>query len=275
MFIKGEVMKSDKVVIVTGASSGIGRATASLLAASGYMVYGTSRKDGSPSADGVVMNRLDVREDASVRSFVNEVFERQGRIDVLVNNAGYEIAGSIEETSLSEAREQFETNFFGAARMVHAVLPHMRRQQSGHIVNISSLSGLVGIPFHGYYSASKHALEGYSEALRFELIGHGINVSLVEPGFMRTNLEPSSHWVKGTIEDYSDARQKANKYFRNGSRAGDDPLLVARTIKKIIKNRSPRLRYKVGGVAVKVPRIKALVPERVFEKGLLRRMGLK
>lgn len=268
-------MMSKKVVIVTGASSGIGRSAASLISAAGHRVYGTSRSVNADLPDGIVMGRLDVREDESVETFVADVVAREGRVDVLVNNAGYEIAGAIEETSMQEAKEQFETNFFGAARMVKAVLPHMRRQKSGHIVNISSLSGLVGIPFHGYYSASKHALEGYSEALRFELKNHGINVSLVEPGFMRTNLEPSSHWVKETLGDYSDARQQASNYFRNGSRTGDDPMVVARAIQKIIESRYPRLRCRVGSVSVKVPRIKALVPEKVFEGGLLRRMGLK
>src|SRR5690606_35507590 len=159
-----------KVVLITGASSGLGRATARLLAERGYRVFGTSRR---PPADaptgGVEPLALDVCADASVAACVQTVLARAGRIDALINNAGYELGGALEEATLEEAQRQFETNFFGAVRMIRAVLPAMRRQGGGRIVNVSSLAGLAPVPFLGLYSASKFALEGYSEALRHEV----------------------------------------------------------------------------------------------------------
>src|SRR5262249_40168326 len=182
-------MSDQRVVLITGASSGVGQATARLLAQRGCRVFGTSRKPEKAEAlSGVELLALDVREDDSVRACVEVVVRRGGRLDVLINNAGHELAGALEELSPEEARGQFETNFFGVVRMINAVLPLMRRLKRGHIVNVSSLSGLSPIPFLGMYSASKFALEGYTEALRHEVKPFNIRVSLAEPAFLRTTM---------------------------------------------------------------------------------------
>jgi short-subunit dehydrogenase len=180
-------MADQRVVLITGASSGVGQSTARLLAHRGYKVFGTSRNPGgSAIIPAVEMLPLDVRADDSVQACVEAVSSRSGRLDVLINNAGQELAGAVEEVSAEECRAQFETNFFGVVRMVNAVLPLMRRQNRGHIINAGSLSGLSPIPFLGIYSATKFALEGYTEALRHEVKPFNIRVSLTEAGFLKT-----------------------------------------------------------------------------------------
>ncbi len=159
-------MSEQKVVLITGASSGFGQAAASLLARNGFIVFGTSRQPDRGNPDGYKMLRLDVCSDDSVNACIQILMEQAGRLDVLINNAGYGLGGAVEETAIHEAKSQFETNFFGTARMVRAVLPIMRKQGGGQNINVSSLAGLMGVPFRGFYSASKYAVEGYTEALR-------------------------------------------------------------------------------------------------------------
>ena len=159
-----------KVVLVTGASSGIGKAAAKLFYEKGYVVYGTSRREAVESSDGIAMLKLDVTDDASVQDCVQQVLQREGQIDVLVNNAGYGIAGAVEDTSAEEVKSQLETNLVGLHRMCAAVLPVMRRQGGGKIINISSVAGFIAIPYQAFYSVSKYAVEGYSRALRNEVV---------------------------------------------------------------------------------------------------------
>ncbi|HEY8554044.1 MAG TPA: oxidoreductase [Burkholderiales bacterium] len=260
---------NQKVVLITGASSGIGRATAHLLAAHGYRVFGTSRR---PTADtrapGVEMLALDVCSDSSVAAAVGAVLERAGRIDVLVNNAGYELGGAIEEVSIEEAKRQFETNFYGAMRMMQAVLPAMRRQRSGRIINIASLAGFAPVPFLGVYSASKFALEGLSETLRYEVGPLGISVSLVEPGFLKTALATNRRRAAAHIADYDPWRERAHRALEEYEHAAPSPLLAANCILQIIESRSPRLRYRVGQDARNVSRLRRLLPEAFFERGV-------
>jgi short-subunit dehydrogenase len=263
-----------KVVLITGASSGIGKVTASLLAGSGYRVFGTTRQPANDASSEYEMLLLDVRSDESVGSRIRALLERAGRLDVLINNAGYELAGALEETSLAEAKEQFDTNFFGVVRIVKAVLPIMRSQRSGQIIMIGSLAGLVAVPFHGFYSASKYALEGYGEVLRHEVKGFNISVSIVEPGFMRTNLAISARSSADVIDDYSEMRERAKRMFEKFVKAGDDPGIVARVILSIMESHSPRLRYRVGKEAKRLPRIKAIVPQAAFEAGVRRNFHL-
>ena len=263
-----------KVVLITGASSGFGEVTASLLAQRGYRVFGTCRNPGRNRAWGYEMLPLDVRSDDSVRACVQELMERAGRLDVLISNAGYELAGAVEETSISEARDQFETNFFGAARMVKAALPVMRKQGGGRILLVSSLAGLISVPFHGFYSASKYALEGYAEALRHEVKGFNISVSLIEPGFFRTNLARAARNSAETVSEYAGMRERALKAFERAVQTGEDPGLVASLILSVVESRSPRLRYRAGKDAKRLPRIKALVPEAAFEAGVRRNFHL-
>lgn len=269
-----EKPSKQKAVLITGASSGFGEVTASLLAERGYRVFGTSRNPDRDRARTYEMLPLDVRSDDSVRACVQVLMERAGWLDVLISNAGYELAGAVEETSIEEAKEQFETNFFGTARIVRAALPIIRKQGGGRILLMSSLAGLVGLPFHGFYSASKYALEGYAEALRHEVKKFNISVSFIEPGFFRTNLARSARISAKTISEYARMRERALQVFERSVQAGADPGTVASLILSIIESRSPRLRYRVGKDAKRLARIKTLVPEAAFEAGVRRNFHL-
>src|SRR5215510_10566673 len=220
-------MSNQKVVLVTGASSGVGQYTARLLSQKGYKVFGTSRNPASAEAiPAVQMLALDVRSDASVAACVTAVVNQAGRVDVLVNNAAYELAGALEETSLEEAKAQFETNFFGVVRMVTAVLPSMRRQKQGQIINVSSLSGVTSIPFMGIYSASKFAVEGYTEALRMEVKPFNIHVSLTEAGFLKTPMMDKRQTPAALVNEYNPWRQRAFTAIRDKEEKGPGPQLV-------------------------------------------------
>lgn len=267
-------MNEIKVILVTGASSGLGKATAELLSRSGHRVFGTSRTPVPAAPAAYEMVPLDVRSDDSVAACIRHIMKTAGRIDVVVNNAGYELSGAIEETSLAEAQAQFETNFFGAARVVKAVLPDMRQRRSGQIINIGSLAGLVGVPFHGYYSAAKYALEGYSESLQYEVRNFNIRVAIIEAGFMKTNLGASTVHAAQEIEAYSRMRQSAHRYFEQAVGKGDDPSETANLILSLIKTSKPLLRYRAGKAAVWLPRLKALVPWNMFAAGARRNFGL-
>ena len=264
-------MADQKVVLITGVSSGIGQATARLLAQRGFTVFGTSRH---PSAAekilGVEVLPLDVRVEESVSACVDAVLARAERVDVLVNNAGYVLGGATEEISLEEAKAQFETNFFGTVRMVKAVLPIMRRQGGGQIINVSSLVGLVPIPFGGFYSSSKFALEGYTEALRHEVKPFNVQVSLVEPGYVKTRLGDNTQRPATTISDYDPWRRRFLEARRGHAEKASGPSLVAECVLSIIESPSPRLRVPVGGEATRTARLRRLLPERLFERGVRR-----
>jgi NAD(P)-dependent dehydrogenase (short-subunit alcohol dehydrogenase family) len=257
-----------QVALVTGASSGVGRATALALAGRGWRVFGTSRSPSSSAESGFELLPLDVRDDASVAACVAGVISRAGRLDLLVNNAGFEQAGALEELSLEEARGQFETNFFGVVRMVKEVLPIMRGQRSGRVINVSSLAGLAPIPFMGMYSASKFAVDGYTEALRLEVAPLGILVSQVEPGFLHTPMMGNRKAPARAIADYELARERAFAATRASEEKGPGPEAVAETIVRIATSRRPRLRYLVGGQARFVAALKRFAPEAAFERGV-------
>jgi NAD(P)-dependent dehydrogenase (short-subunit alcohol dehydrogenase family) len=211
---------------------------------------------------------LDVRSDESVAACLSAVAGLTDRLDILVNNAGYELAGALEELSLDEAKAQFETNFFGVVRMVKAVLPRMRRQKHGQIVNVSSLAGLSPIPFMGIYSASKFALDGYTEALRLEVKPFNIHVSQIEVGFLRTPMMNHRQVAAGRIAEYDPWRQRAYDVIRASEEKGPGPELVADTVLEIATSRSPRLRYVVGKQAKFVTRLRRFLPEAAFEQGV-------
>jgi NAD(P)-dependent dehydrogenase (short-subunit alcohol dehydrogenase family) len=179
-------MPHKRVAVVTGASSGIGEAIAGKLAGAGFRVFGASRRTPANSQSGIEHLTIDVGDDGSVRAGVDTILLKAGRIDVLVNNAGYLCAGAVEEISLADANAQFETNYFGVVRMSVAVLPGMRERNRGHIITVSSLAGLVPVPFWGHYNASKFAVEGLMETLRHEVRPFGIQIAMVEPGSIRT-----------------------------------------------------------------------------------------
>src|SRR6201993_4537429 len=222
-------MSQEKVALITGVSSGIGRAIAGLLSQRGFRVFGTARGKLEPKGplEALELVSLDVRDDNSVRSCVRTVVDRAGRIDALVNNAGYTLIGSLEETTVEEAKQLFETNFFGVLRMTQAVLPFMRGQRSGRIVNIGSVVGFVPAPYQGIYCASKHALEGYFESLDHEVLQFGIHVSIIEPGFTRTNIAQNSQIAGRPLEVYANGRNRVVEAVSQNIAKGGTPLAVA------------------------------------------------
>jgi NAD(P)-dependent dehydrogenase (short-subunit alcohol dehydrogenase family) len=260
---------SERVVLVTGASSGIGRASAELLAGRGLRVYGASRRaTESPLVQSISM---DIRDDASVRAAVAAVIGREGRIDILVNNAGIGIAGAVEDTSIEEAHDQFDVNFFGVLRACRAVLPVMREQRAGYIVNIGSIGGLVAIPYQGLYSASKFALEGLSESLRLEVSPFGVRVVLIEPGDHRTGLTENRR-ITGesrTNPAYRPRFQRAVARMAADEQRGPEPTAVARLLLRIVTDPRPRLRYTTGPAAERAAVwMKRLLPYSVVEKAM-------
>jgi NAD(P)-dependent dehydrogenase (short-subunit alcohol dehydrogenase family) len=266
-------MSVQSVVLITGASSGVGQSTARLLSQKGYRVFGTSRNP-SRSELGVEMVPLDVRNDDSVTTCVRSVLEKTGRIDVLINNAGYELSGALEETSLEEARSQFDTNFFGAVRMINAALPSMRERRQGRIINVGSFSGVSAIPFMGMYSASKSALEGYSDALRMELAPFNIHVSITEPGFLKTPMMDKRLPAAAPISAYDVWRQRAFNAFRAFEETAPGGESVADALLEIVSSRSPRLRYLIGPQAKSTSRLMRLLPTGMFEQGKRRAFKL-
>ena len=268
-------MSDQRVVLITGASSGVGQSTARLLAQRNYKVFGTSRHAAIAEAiPGVEMLPLDVRADDSVWACVDAVSSRGGRIDVLINNAGYELAGAVEELTSEDTRAQFETNFFGVVRMITAVLPAMRRQKRGHIINVSSLAGVSSIPFLGIYSASKFALEGYTEALRHEVKPFNIQVSLTEAGFLNTPMMNNRQVGGNRIDEYDPWRQRALTAIRASEEQGPGPELVAETLLEIISSNTPRLRYPIGHQARSVGRLRRFLPAGMYEQGVRRTFSL-
>ena len=257
-----------QTILVTGASSGIGQSTARLLAERGYTVFGTARKPDSAKREPFTILALDVRSDESVRACVEQVIAKAGRLDVLVNNAGYAMMGAAEETSVEEAKAQFETNFFGIVRMVNAVLPRMRAASAGKIINISSLAGNTAIPFSAFYSATKFAVEGYSESLWHEVRPFGISVSLVEPGFVNTPIGEASPEAERELPAYNVTRKRMLAKFGQSLASGIPPEQVARRVLQIVERKAPGLRYRVGAQATWLPRLRNVVPWKVYAAGV-------
>ena len=268
-----------KVVLITGASSGIGKACAEHLSQIGYKVYGTTRFiNNLGQGNGKYrMIQMDINSDHSVKNGINQVFEKEGRLDVVLNNAGFILAGSIEDTTIEEAKTQLEANLFGAFRVCREALPKMREQMSGYIINISSIGGLMGLPFHGLYSASKFALEGLTEALRMEIKQHGIRVVLIEPGDFKTQLTTNRIRVKGSLENpaYKVNFEKAVTRMEIDETHGADPIKVAHLAARILRTPAPRLRYSIGPVTERVAIVlKKILPFSLFEKALMKYYGL-
>jgi short-subunit dehydrogenase len=257
-----------QTILVTGASSGIGQSTARLLTERGFTVFGTARKPDSAQREPFTMLALDVRSDESVRACIEQVIAKSGRLDVLVNNAGYAIMGAAEETSVEEAKAQFETNFFGIVRMVNAVLPGMRAAGAGKIINISSLAGNTAIPFSAFYSATKFAVEGYSESLWHEVRPFGISVSLVEPGFVNTPIGEASPAAARPVAAYDATRKRMLAKFGQSLAAGIPAQQVARSVLQIVESKEPELRYRVGTRATWLPRLRNIMPWKMYAAGV-------
>lgn len=263
-----------KTVLITGVSSGIGEATAVALAGAGYRVFGGVRTPGKVSSlPGVELVELDVRHDEQVRHAVQEVLEKAGRIDIVINNAGVSLIGPVEATSDDEAQALFDTNLFGVLRVMRAVLPAMRRQKSGLIVNISSVLGFLPAPFMGLYASSKHALEGLSESLDHEVRGFGVRVMLVEPGFTSTRLDSNGAQVETNIPDYADALTHTAVALQKQIAAGTAPAAVAARILSVIEGRY-RMRHPADRGAKLLSILRRFAPAAAVDKGIRSTFGL-
>jgi NAD(P)-dependent dehydrogenase (short-subunit alcohol dehydrogenase family) len=272
--VNGGDMIDDKIVLVTGVSSGIGRDTAKLLAERGARVFGTVRdfrRNGDlPNVDLV---HMDVTGEATVRDGVESVLEKAGKIDILINNAGYGLTGALEETSVEEAEQQFDTNFFGVLRVIQAVLPAMRRQRSGRIVNISSALGFLPAPFNGIYGASKYALEGYTETLDHEVRVFGIRAVLVEPVFTKTNIGENKKIAQRVIDAYARQKERMEEAIQQRADKFDEPRRVAEVIYRAATDDPPRLRYPVGE-GLTLTWLRRFVPSRMFDRTFRKRFQL-
>src|SRR5216110_2089403 len=234
--------KNSKIALVTGASSGIGEATAERLAMAGYKVYGTSRRAAKASQPSFELLPLDVTSDESVEATIREVLRAEGRIDLLVNNAGFSVApAGAEESSIEQARSIFDTNFFGIVRMTRAVVPHMRRQGSGRIINIGSVLGFLPAPYMALYSATKHAIEGYSESLDHELRTRGIRVTVVEPAYTKTQFDANFLAPDAKLDEYREVRALLNKVITDVMATADEPTVVADVVLEPATAARPKL----------------------------------
>ncbi len=262
-----------RVALVTGATGGIGKAAAQSLAKAGFRVFGTSRR-AAASTSGVTMIPCDVTNDQSVKQAVSEVLAATGRIDVVVNNAGRSLIGGAEESSIGQSKGLFDVNVFGVIRVTNAVLPTMRQQRSGRIINISSVAGFLPGPYTSLYNATKHAVEGYSESLDHELRSFGIHVSLVEPAFTRTGLEENGDQPDQMMDVYDKGRSAMNSTWKNGIAAGDPVEAVAIEVVKAATDRTPSIRYNPGKISGRFRLMRRYVPEKTFEKSFRKQMNV-
>ena len=268
-------MTKVKIALVTGASSGIGEATAQCLAAAGYKVYGTSRRGVQPAPRSFEMLVLDVTNDDSVTAAVGEVIQREGRIDLLVNNAGFGVApAGAEESSIEQARAIFETNFFGLVRMTRAVLPQMRRQGSGRIINIGSVLGFLPMPYGALYAATKHAVEGYSESLDHELRTRGIRVSIIEPAYTKTSFDSNFMEPDDKLDDYREARVGVSRRVNEVMTIADSPDVVAETVLVAANAAHPKIRYAAGKLANRLRLLRRFAPSGLVDAGIRKDLRL-
>jgi NAD(P)-dependent dehydrogenase (short-subunit alcohol dehydrogenase family) len=273
--VKGEMNKENqRVVLVTGASSGIGEACAAYLAERGFRVYGTSRRASTTGPAKVTMLPADVSQDHSAEQAVATVFEREGRLDIVVNNAGMGIAGPVENTTVGQAKAQLEVNFFGVFRVCRAVLPLMRSQGEGYIVNIGSIGGILAIPYQSMYSASKFALEGFSEALRMEVQAFGIRVVIIEPGDHKTSIT-QNRTVTSVGDAYRRSFQSALAKTAHDEQNGAGPEKIAHLVYRVVNQRNPRLRHAIGPAPqLAAVWLKRLLPNSLVEYGMRAYYGL-
>lgn len=258
-----------KVVLITGASSGIGKSCADLLLQEGNIIFGTSRKIINSSKvfnnKKINMVPLDLEISESIELALNYVLQSCGRIDVLINNAGFGVAGSVEETPLNEIKKQFNANFFGTISVIQKILPIFRRQESGLIINISSLAGRFSLPYQGFYSATKFAIEAISESLFMELIDiPGIQIVVVEPGDISTGFTKSRVEIKHSSHYYLKRFQRALDVIREDEQGGSSPDRVAVIISKLIKSKKRKFRYVAGKGGMIVKALHTLFPNKVF-----------
>lgn len=269
MKIKGSI------ALVTGASSGIGQATAERLAKAGYKVYGTSRRGAQAGQRSFAMLPLDVTSDESVEAAVSQLLRLEGRIDLLVNNAGFSVApAGAEESSIEQARSIFDTNFFGIVRMTRAIVPHMRHQRAGRILNIGSVLGFLPAPYLALYAATKHAVEGYSESLDHELRTRGIRVSVIEPAYTKTSFDANFLEPDSKLDEYRDIRAALGERLKAIVETADDPGVVADVVLKAATAARPKLRYTAGTLANRLRLLRRFAPAGVLDAGVRKDLRL-
>ena len=263
------------IALVTGASSGIGKATAERLATAGYKVYGTSRRGAQTGQRRFRMLPLDVTSDESVTAAVGELIRSEGRIDLLVNNAGFGVApAGAEESSIEQARSIFDTNFFGIVRMTRAVVPYMRKQGSGRIINIGSVLGFLPMPYGALYSATKHAIEGYSESLDHELRTKGIRVSVIEPAYTQTPFDANFLEPDAKLDEYREVRAAVSKRVKEVMATAEQPGVVADVVLQAASAAQPKLRYTAGPLANRLRLLRRFAPAGLMDAGIRRDLRL-
>ena len=263
------------VALVTGASSGIGKATAERLATAGYKVYGTSRRGAQTDQRSFAMLPLDVTSDESVAAAVNELIRLEGRIDLLVNNAGFGVApAGAEESSIEQARSIFDTNFFGIVRMTRAVVPYMRKQGGGRIINIGSVLGFLPMPYGALYAATKHAIEGYSESLDHELRTRGIRVSVIEPAYTQTPFDANFLEPDAKLDEYREVRAAVKARVKEVMATAEQPGVVADVVLQAASAAHPKLRYTAGRLANRLRLLRRFAPAGLVDSGIRRDLRL-
>lgn len=262
-------------ILITGTSSGIGKVVGDYLSSKGYDVIGTSRKPKSQK-EAYPQLKLDITDDESVRLLLKKIEDDYGKVDVLINNAGIALAGSIEDTSITEAQDQFDTNYFGPLRMIRAFLPMMKTRGEGKIINISSLASEIALPFQPHYTASKFALEGLVEALRMEVKQFNIKVMNINPGDFKTELTANRLFAAHLSNDYQDNFDFVMKYCEDNEQTGSDPIKIAHLVERLINKKSGfKIRYFVGKTSQTflVP-LKRILGSSILEKLLIREFKL-
>ncbi|MBL4642242.1 MAG: SDR family oxidoreductase [Flavobacteriaceae bacterium] len=260
-----------KVVLITGASSGIGLSIANFLLEKGFVVYGTSRSSKKANKYAFNLIALDVLNVETIEKAVSLIIEKEGRLDVLVNNAGMGITGPIEDTPTDEMRKVFDTNLFGAIDVMKSVLPQMRKQHSGTIINVTSIAGYMGLPYRGIYSATKGALELVTEAIRMEVKSFGIDIVNVAPGDFATNIAAGRYHTP-VFEDsaYKKVYEENLALMDAHVESGMDPIEMAKAVFKVITTKNPKAHYKVGGFMEKFSIVlKRILPDKMYEKLLM------
>lgn len=258
-------------ILITGASSGFGLLVASKLHESGYNVIGTSRNPSKMNVPFKLLD-LDIADENSIKAFVSELFKHISKLDVLINNAGYYLSGLAEETTIEEGRSQFETNFWGTINLTNALLPHFRKQRSGKIITVGSITGLLNFPNAAYYGASKHALEGYFKSLRFELNEFNIKVAMVEPMGFKTGIITNSFVAEGKINDYDIYRNKVERFAKDLFDKSPEPTPVTKTLLKLIEDKNPTFNNPVGKGASVILSIQHFA-YKTFENTLLKNIN--
>jgi short-subunit dehydrogenase len=268
-----QTAKMKQNILITGASSGFGLLVANRLHESGYNVIGTSRDpEKYQSKLPFKLLPLDIANDHSIENFGKELFKHIGQLDVLINNAGFYLSGLAEETSIEQGKKQLETNFWGTVKLTNELLPYFRKQRFGKIVTVSSIMGLISLPGGAYYAASKHALEGYFKALRFELNEFNIKVSMVEPVGFKTNIVSNSVVAENRISDYDVYRTKLEDYTKDLFARSEEPTAVIETLLKLVESENPQFNHPVGKGSSLFPAIQFL-SFKTFENSIIKNVN--